>query len=224
MGSSLSQPGTPPGEFPIGFFSHNFIAAELNYSTIEKEFLAIVASLKHFRPYLFMSVHPVKIYTDHRPLKYVMSIRDTSSRLMRWCLKLEDYNYQIIFRPGKLNVVADALSRPRLDVDYLSIDSIDARNSATILVVTRSKTKQSAETTTPIIEPITLELNRDSSIDPCATSFDEYNESIKNLVIINPNINIITTNLLIKKESVLVTFVTKQVPMADDEDHHDRSL
>lgn len=105
-----------------------------------------------------------------------MTIRDTSSRLMRWCLKLDDYNYEIIFRPGKMNVVADALSRPRLDVDYLSIDSIDAKNSATMLVVTRSKTKQLATLNTPTIEPTI--------------------PTIKELVIINANVGIITTNVL----------------------------
>jgi hypothetical protein len=81
----------------------------LNYSTTEKELLAIVWSIQHFRPYLYG--RDFEIITDHKPVVWLFNVKDPGSRLMRWRLKLEEYQYKIIHKPGKLNCNADALSR-----------------------------------------------------------------------------------------------------------------
>lgn len=106
LGAVLSQGDQ---DLPIAFASRTLNRAERNYSTIERELLAIVWSVNHFRPYLYGK--KFNIYTDHKPLIYLFSIKDPSSRLMKFRLKLEEFEYEVKYKPGKTNNVADALSR-----------------------------------------------------------------------------------------------------------------
>ncbi|CAH2210260.1 jg2077, partial [Pararge aegeria aegeria] len=94
---------------PIAFGSRTLNKAELNYSVTEKECLAIVFGTKLFRPYLYGRTFT--IVTDHKPLQWLFNCKDPGSRLIRWRLKLEEYNYDIKYKKGKVNANADALSR-----------------------------------------------------------------------------------------------------------------
>lgn len=107
IGAILSQ-GEPGKDLPIAYASRTLNKAEINYSTIEHELLAIVWAVQHFRPYLFG--RKFTIYTDHRPLAFLFNCKNQSSRLLRWRLKLEEYEYTIKYKAGKTNQ-ADALSR-----------------------------------------------------------------------------------------------------------------
>lgn len=109
IGAILSQ-GEIGKDLPIAYASRTLNKAESNYSTIERELLAIVWAVKHFRPYLFG--RKFKIVTDHKPLTWLFSIKDPGSRLLRWRLKIEEYEYEIVYKAGKNNTNADALSRP----------------------------------------------------------------------------------------------------------------
>lgn len=109
IGAVLSQ-GPIGKDLPIAYASRTLNKAESNYSTIERELLAIVWAVKHFRPYLFG--RRFKIVTDHKPLTWLFSVKDPGSRLVRWRLKLEEFEYEIIYKCGKNNTNADALSRP----------------------------------------------------------------------------------------------------------------
>lgn len=109
IGSVLSQ-GPIGSDLPISYYSRTLNNAEQNYSTAEKELLAIVDSVKHFRPYLFGQ--KFKVISDHKPLTWLMNCKDPSSRLVRWRLKLLEYDYEIAYKPGKMNSNADFLSRP----------------------------------------------------------------------------------------------------------------
>lgn len=111
IGAILSQ-GSIGQDRPIAFASRTLNKAESNYTTTEQELLAIVWATKHFRPYLYG--RHFKIVTDHKPLKWLFSIKDPGSRLMRWRLKLEEYDYEITYKAGKMNVNADALSRVQI--------------------------------------------------------------------------------------------------------------
>ena len=86
-----------------------FKAAKLNYPVHEKEMLAIIRALKHWRTDLMGT--PFLIYTDHKTLEIFEKQRDLSCRQARWMEFLSQYNGKIVYVKGKDNTVADALSR-----------------------------------------------------------------------------------------------------------------
>lgn len=106
IGAVLSQ-----GNKPIAFLSRTLTKTEENYAANEKEMLAIIWSLNALRSYLYGS-RKVKIFTDHQPLTYALSNKNTNTKMKRWKSILEEYNYELKYKPGKANVVADSLSRP----------------------------------------------------------------------------------------------------------------
>lgn len=108
IGAILSQ-GQIGKDQPISYASRVLNDAEKNYSTIEKELLAIIYAVQHFRPYLYGK--KFKLITDHKPLTWLHRLKDPTSRLARWRIKLAEYDYEIIYKPGRINANADALSR-----------------------------------------------------------------------------------------------------------------
>ena len=108
LGAVLSQ-GPIGKDLPVAYASRSLSSAEIHYTTTEKELLAIVWSVKYFRPYLFG--RRFKIVSDHKPLVWVMNVKDPGSRLMRWRIQLAEYEYEIVHKRGTLNTNADALSR-----------------------------------------------------------------------------------------------------------------
>ena len=70
---------------------------------------AVVFALKIWRHYLYGVI--CEIYTDHKSLKYIFQQRDLNLRQRRWLELLKDYDYSILYHPGKANMVDDALSR-----------------------------------------------------------------------------------------------------------------
>ncbi|CAK1595080.1 unnamed protein product [Parnassius mnemosyne] len=107
--SAILSQGKIGKDRPIAFASRTLNKAECNYSVTEKECLAIVFGTKAFRPYL--NGRTFTIVTDHKPLQWLFSCKDPGSRLIRWRLKLEEFDYIIVHKKGKINTNADALSR-----------------------------------------------------------------------------------------------------------------
>lgn len=107
--SAILSQGPIGKDRPVAYASRTLNKCEINYSTTEKELLAIVWGCNSFRPYLFG--RKFIIVTDHRPLKWLFNHTDPSSKLQRWRLQLQEFEYEIIYRKGKLNSAADALSR-----------------------------------------------------------------------------------------------------------------
>lgn len=112
VGAVLSQ-GQIGSDKPIAYASRTLSDTEARYSTIERELLAIIWAVKHFRPYLYG--RKFIIYTDHRPLVWLRSLKDPSSKLTRWRLRLQDYDFELIHKIGKQNTNADALSRIKIN-------------------------------------------------------------------------------------------------------------
>ena len=107
-------------EHPIAYASKSLNHAERNYSATEGECLAIVWACKYFRQYLYGK--PFVLQTDHSALKWLMETRDLTGRLARWSLKLQEYTFEVRYRPGASNANADALSRlPVLNSDVLPV-------------------------------------------------------------------------------------------------------
>jgi hypothetical protein len=108
LGVILSQ-GSIGQDLPISYGSRTLVSAEKNYSVTERELLAIVWGCKQFRQYLYG--RKFTIVTDQKPLTWVFNVKDPSSRLLRWRIKLEEYNYDVVYKPGVKNTNADVLSR-----------------------------------------------------------------------------------------------------------------
>lgn len=117
LGSVLSQ-NIDGIEHPIAYYSRLFSKAERNYSTTERELLAVLESIKHFRCYL--DGMKFTVITDHMALKWLLTLSNPSGRLARWATVISQYTFDIQHRKGVHNVVPDALSRVR--VDLISFD------------------------------------------------------------------------------------------------------
>ena len=102
--------------FVIYYASKTLDSTKSNYTTTEKEFLAVVFSLDKFRSYIVGS--PIIIFTGHVALKYLLSKQDTKPCLIRWILFFQEFNLTIKDKKGVENVVADHLSRLVLETTY----------------------------------------------------------------------------------------------------------
>ena len=100
---------------PCAFFSRKNSAHECNYEIHNKELLAVVRCLKEWDSKLRL-VEKFKVITDHKNLEYFMKPRMLNERQVRWSLLLGRYNLELLYRPGKQNVRADALSRREQDL------------------------------------------------------------------------------------------------------------
>ena len=111
IGSVLLQEDEEGVDHPVCYHSRKLDSAQRNYSTVEKECLAIVMTLKHFEVYLSTTKHPILVFTDHNPLVFLDRMKTSNQRLLRWSLALQEYDIQVLYIKGKDNVIADALSR-----------------------------------------------------------------------------------------------------------------
>ena len=93
---------------PIGFASRTLNDHEIRYSTIEKEFLAIVWAIKYFRFYLYGRKFTIE--TDHKAIIWLNNLKEPNMKLQRWKIQLNDYNFDINYVKSKDNHVADGLS------------------------------------------------------------------------------------------------------------------
>jgi hypothetical protein len=108
IGAVLSQ-NIGKGDQPVAFESRKLSPAEQNYAVHEKELLAIVHAIKLWRPYL--EGQRFTVITDHASLEYIKTQHNLSRRQARWLETLQANDFEVKYRPGKTNVVADALSR-----------------------------------------------------------------------------------------------------------------
>ena len=109
VGAVLSQQGPDGQEHPVGYFSRKYSAREQNYSTVEKECLAIKLATQAFQVYLLGREFVVE--TDHRALEWLHRFKDTNPRLCRWSLMLQPFKFTVRHKAGVTHGNADALSR-----------------------------------------------------------------------------------------------------------------
>nr|GEU72870.1 hypothetical protein VITISV_032805 [Tanacetum cinerariifolium] len=94
----------------IFYASKTFLEAQMNYTTTEKELLAVVFALDKFRSYIW-GHYKVIVFSDHSALKHLLTKKKTKPRFLRWILLLQEFNLEIRDKKGLENVVADHLSR-----------------------------------------------------------------------------------------------------------------
>ena len=97
------------------YYASKTLNAQENYSTNEKEMLAIVFACEKFRPYI-LGTHVI-IHTDHAAIKYLMTKKEAKPRLIRWVLLLQEFDLEMKGEKGCDNVIADHLSRVEKTVE-----------------------------------------------------------------------------------------------------------
>ena len=107
----LSQEQADGSMRPIAYYSRKMEPAERKYDARNKELLAIVCAVDHWRCYIDGSPHSTKILTDHKGLQWLNSAPVLNDRQSRWVEKLSDIEYEVHYVPGPRNAAADALSR-----------------------------------------------------------------------------------------------------------------
>lgn len=122
LGAILVQ-GEGKEERVIAYASRTLNKHELNYHAMEKECCAILFGIDKYRPYIEGSRFTV--ITDNQALKWMGSVKSPLGRIARWAVRLNQYDFEIIHRKGKLNVVADALSRAPINIHYIALTPDD---------------------------------------------------------------------------------------------------
>ena len=109
LGAVLAQKQEDGSVRPVAYASRTLQPHERNYGVTELEALGVVWAVKHFRHYLYG--HHCDVFTDHEALRSLLNTPHPSGKLARWGLALQEVDLSIFYRPGKKNVLADALSR-----------------------------------------------------------------------------------------------------------------
>uniref|UniRef100_A0ACD5Y5K7 Uncharacterized protein n=1 Tax=Avena sativa TaxID=4498 RepID=A0ACD5Y5K7_AVESA len=102
------------GEGPLAFFRRPFAARHHKLAAYERELIGLVQAMWHWRPYLWG--RSFRVRTDHYSLKFLLDQRLSTVPQHQWISKLFGYDFTVEYRPGRLNTVADALSRRDTEV------------------------------------------------------------------------------------------------------------
>jgi hypothetical protein len=138
LGAVLLQE-TDLGRQPIAYASRTCSAQEKNYSATEIECLGVIYALQQFRCYVLGT--KFTLVTDHQALQNLKLMKNPSGRIARWLMALLEYDFNLVYRKGRLNTTADCLSRlPRFETEE-ELQLLEDENEVTPVVaaVTRSQ-------------------------------------------------------------------------------------
>ncbi|GBN31098.1 Retrovirus-related Pol polyprotein from transposon 17.6, partial [Araneus ventricosus] len=177
LGAVLVQEDETKFHHPISFASRKLSDAETRYSVVEREAMAIVFALNHFKNYLFGKHFTV--YSDQQCLSKILKLKDPNSRIARWMLTLQQFDYTVIHKPGRLNQMADYLSRAKypkeenVSVEQPDINTLELNSSTFVydLLLCHTNTKNRHSHVAKLVVPQTLVpqiLNLAHDNDACA--------------------------------------------------------
>nr|KYP39326.1 Retrovirus-related Pol polyprotein from transposon 17.6 [Cajanus cajan] len=107
----------------VAYASRQLKTHERNYPTHDLELAAVVFALKSWRHYLYGA--RFSVFSDHKSLKYLFDQKELNMRQRRWMEFLKDFDFQLMYHPGKANVVADALSRKSIHMSAMMIRELE---------------------------------------------------------------------------------------------------
>ena len=165
VGGVLYQPRTPDEQVTsdniVAICSKKLSVSQRNYSAYKKELWGIVYCLRQFRPYVW-GRQDLVIVTDHKPLTYLLSTTDASQALQLWLDDILDFSFQVVHRPGVLNVLPDALSRMYSGL-YPMVWGVPAPgtsvSSSHIVFLTPGSD------TSPMVAPVSLSFEGEGKVD-----------------------------------------------------------
>ena len=108
IGGQLSQV-VDGVERVVAYASQTLSKSQRNYCTTNRELLAVVQMIRHYRHYLYGRKFLLR--TDHSSLRWLLNYKDADGMLSRWLTRLSEYDFEIEYRPGKQHLNADGLSR-----------------------------------------------------------------------------------------------------------------
>jgi len=108
---------------PVAYASRQLKVQKKNYPTHDFELAAIVFALKSWRHCLYGS--QFQVFSDFKSLKYLFDQKELNMRQRRWMEYLKDYDFELLYHPGKANVVADALSRKKMHVSCMMVKELE---------------------------------------------------------------------------------------------------
>ena len=128
LGAVLLQDG-----FPVAYASRTMTTTQERYAQIEKELLAVVFACERFHQYIYGKT--VEVHSDHKPLENILKkpLGAAPARLQRMLLRLQKYDINLIYKPGKLLKVADTLSRAQLAETAEEISEQDMKSQVHLL-------------------------------------------------------------------------------------------
>lgn len=122
LGAVLSQPNPNGGENVICYLSRSLTKQEQNYSTTERECLAVLWALEKLRPYI--EGIKIEVITDHYCLVWLQNLKAVSGRLARWIVRLQQFDFTVTHRKGSDHHVPDLLSRAVPKLDLITVNDL----------------------------------------------------------------------------------------------------
>lgn len=104
----------------IGYYSYTFNPTQQNYSTTEKEALAVLMAVRYFRSYI--DGRKFSLYTDHQALTHLLNMSEPRGKLARWVNELQQYDFDVFHREGSHLTDADALSRLAVEIPHGTVN------------------------------------------------------------------------------------------------------
>ncbi|KAI0999387.1 hypothetical protein K3495_g8806 [Podosphaera aphanis] len=148
---------------PIAFMSKKMLPAECKYEIFDKELLAIVNAFETWTAELGSVEASTLVLTDHKKLEYFTTTKKLNRRQVRWNELLADYDFKIVFRPGKLGGKPDALTRINADKPFNDDDIRNTHQHQTLLkpsqIISCLESAQASPSNSPEKEPVSYPIS-----------------------------------------------------------------